>query len=479
MNYFDLWNRFDEVRVFWTENKKTLEDLSIFIKDKAELDRYYSKGLEKISKLPLLDRTFGTASPIFDSLKKFFSSISEILFHHSNYLLDDVYTKLKKIITLHDLSIQDLKHLGKKSILDHEKFLKKHQKARDKYWQACIDSESSNKGHTKAAQQEESLQKSYMSAINQLNSFNTQFKENMKRVLNTYQSQNLEKMQTMRQVLQAFVAGEASNVYSMKMHLDNLPIAIDVFNPDVDQRMFIDLAFTGAQIEDQSFVSSAQSLGQSHVLSHASVKRDQDLLDIIDKCWNGKELNNDDKEHFRERINKDTGKKKLIILLNEKRKNGEFNIHKDTFKDLGEIFLMALDSFTGIEHLNMAKQCIILSQTFFMIKDPIQGGNSEKVYLQTLIVGHDLWKKEEYWENMVENAVEDALKSLNEFGDEYDRLNGDTKRQSVIVSAIISYVHMMISFNVERERVVSVLMKTKENHKITDLDVTDLVGLIS
>ncbi|OMJ85122.1 hypothetical protein SteCoe_13654 [Stentor coeruleus] len=479
MSYFDLWDRFDEVCAFWTENKRTLEDLSVFIKEKAELDRYYSKGLEKISKLPLFDRAFGTVSPIFDILKKFYSSSTETLFNHSSYLLDEIYVKLKKIITSHDLTIQDLKLLGKKSILDREKFIKKHLKARDKYWQACTDSEQSNKYHTKAAQQEEILQKSYMSAINKLNSFNIQFKDNMKRILNTYQNQNLEKMQTMRQVMQAFVAGEASNIYSMKMYIDNLPIAIDVFNPDVDQRMFIDLVFTGAQIEDQSFVSSAQSLSQPHFISHASIKRDQDLINIINKCWNGEALTNEDKEHFSERINKDNGKKKLIILLNEKRKNGEFTIHKDTFKDLGEIFSMALDTFTGIEHLNMAKQCIILSQTFFMVKENLQEGTSEKIYLQTLIIGHDLWKKEDYWENMVKNAVEDALNSLNEFGDEYDKQNKDTKRNSVIISAIVSYVHMMISFNVDKERVVLVLMKVKDRYKITDLDVSDLIGLVS
>ncbi|OMJ84995.1 hypothetical protein SteCoe_13766 [Stentor coeruleus] len=482
MNYLGLWDRFTDVRYFWSENKEVLEDFSNFIKDKAELDRNYGKGLEKLGKLPMFEKVFGTSAPTFQGLKTFYIESSEHLINQSNYLIDDVYTKLRKLLTSHDAYNQEFKHLGKKMVLEREKLVKNHLKCRSKYWKTCKENElAAGKLNSKASQQEENSHKSYMVAISQLNSFNMIFQENMKRVLQVYQDQNLEKMHTLRQVIQAFVAGEASNIYSMKMHLDNLSLALDTFNPDTDQKMFIDSTFTGNKIEEQSFISYAQSLNRNSIDLN-SIKPDERLLNIINNCWSGTILTNEDKEYFHECLVRENGKKKLITLLNEKRKNGEFKIHVNTFKDLGELFNMALNCLYDIEHLGMAKQCIILSQTFFMVKEPQNPGTTqEKIYLQTLIVDHQLWKKEDYWEYMVENAVESALDSLNEFGDEYDKQNHHMKKKSVIISAIVSYVHMMASFNVEKNRVASVLQRTKDKYKISDdeLSVSDLLSFIN
>ena len=62
---------------------------------------------------------------------------------------------------------------------------------------------------------------------------------------------------------------------------------------------------------------------------------------------------------------------------------------------------------------------------------------------------------------MVENAITSSLDSLNEFGDVID-INEDLeiRKKSVISSAVISYAHIMNSFNVDKFRILKILKKS-------------------
>ena len=133
MSYQCLWDSFGEVRDFWTENRKLLDDFSNFLKEKAELDRYYGKGLEKLGKLPLFDRAFGTASPIFQGFRTFYLESASNFLYHADYLQDDLCTQLKKIISAQDAAIHEHKISGKRLVFEREKFVKNHIKCRNKY----------------------------------------------------------------------------------------------------------------------------------------------------------------------------------------------------------------------------------------------------------------------------------------------------------------------------------------------------------
>ena len=472
MSYLDLWDKFTDVRGFWAENRKTIDEFSMFLKEKAELDRFYGKGLEKLGKLPLFDRSFGTISPAFQGLRTFYSESSGQLLYHADYLQNELFTKLKRIVLLQDANIHEYKQQGKRLVMEREKLVKNHLKCRNKYWKICKENESlTQKSNARPAQLEDGYNKAYMVAINQLNSFNPIFQDGMKRILLEYQSQNSEKLLELRAVFQKFVASEASNVYSMKMHLDNLPVAIDTFNPDVDQRMFVGSTFTGKLIEDESFLSYSHGVSEKNNIESVDSNDEETFEAIVNSCWIGNPLGFEDKKYFSEVISKDIAKRKFIMILNNKRKNGEFRVPKNTFADLGALFNLALDSFTEIEHLSVAKQCIILSQTFYTSSENPEEDvqKAEKTYLQSLIFDHPLWKKEDYWEYMVENAVQCSLKSLTEFDDELDTNDDlEIRKKSVISSAVISYAHIMSSFKIDKNRVISILEKTKAKHNLSD-----------
>jgi hypothetical protein len=462
MDYKDLWDRFLDVKDYWSENRKLLEEFCNILKEKADLDKTYGKGLEKISKNSLFDRSFGTSSPFFQGMKNFYMETSQNFISTADQLQNDVIQKLKKLISSHDSSIQDFKSQGKKLVIEREKLIKSHLKSRSKYWKICKENESVSKTNTKAIQIEENCNKAYMSAISQLNSFNSVFLEGISKVLTLYQEQNIEKLQFLKQSLQLIVTNEAGIIYSMRMLIDHLPFTLETFSPETDQKMFISSTYTGRQLELESFISYSQSM------TTESGTSDNELSKIINNCWEGIKLTEESTKYYDSVIGQDEGKKRFILLLNDKRKNAQFKLPWSTFKDLGHLFNRALNTFYELEYLSLAKQCIILSQTFFTLNEE----TGEKVFLQTQVNNHKLWQKEDYWEYMVDNAVDSALDSLNEFADGIeDAENDELKKKSVIGSAIISYTHMMASFGVDKEKIMVILVKSKEKYLLSDFEL--------
>ena len=176
MSYTDLWDKFTEIREFWTENRKVLEEFSLFLKEKSEIDRAYSKGLEKIAKMPIFDK-FGTFSAVFQGLKTFYQESYDHLQYHANFIQEDLYTKLKKLVSLHDSSIHEYKAMGKKLIMEREKLEKSHLKSRGKYWKICEANEYfTSKNQLKSLHNEENYIKSYTQAVSHINSNNSTYK---------------------------------------------------------------------------------------------------------------------------------------------------------------------------------------------------------------------------------------------------------------------------------------------------------------
>ena len=120
---------------------------------------------------------------------------------------------------------------------------------------------------------------------------------------------------------------------------------------------------------------------------------------------------------------------------------------------------------------NEVKCIFFMKQIFFENRK-----NDEKIFLQTMVVNHKLWTKEDYWEFMVFNAVDCALDNLNEFGNE-DAEELEEKKKSVIASTFVSYSHMMDSFCVDKEKIFSILQRGREKYGLSqsELPVEEII----
>ena len=130
------------------------------------------------------------------------------------------------------------------------------------------------------------------------------------------------------------------------------------------------------------------------------------------------------------------------------------------FAGLGELFNHVLDSLNAEKNFAVARQCIILSQTFF---------TKDKQYVQSLIISHPLWNSNQFWKDIIEDSIINEINALieceNDISD-YDILEGRNK--SVIIAALVSYIDIMVSFNKDKKLIIDIAESCKQKYTITD-----------
>ena len=100
--------------------------------------------------------------------------------------------------------------------------------------------------------------------------------------------------------------------------------------------------------------------------------------------------------------NKDTHNY-FLILLSKLRTNNRFEQNTDIIDLLGKILLNILDVAEKNKNYDNAKNCIILSQTFFCEK------NKEKYYLFEKIRNHKWIKSNDFWFNFIDRMIDPEI----------------------------------------------------------------------
>ena len=94
------------------------------------------------------------------------------------------------------------------------------------------------------------------------------------------------------------------------------------------------------------------------------------------------------------------------MILNNYRSAGKYEISKKVFDIIINIFIKAFEYLTKNENRQFATLLIILSQTFYYID------NGEKRFLQKDIKKLDIFKKAEFWSNLIQGTIEDELEKV-------------------------------------------------------------------
>ena len=268
-----------------------------------------------------------------------------------------------------------------------------------------------------------------------------------------------------KSVLQNIISSEASYIYVMKMHIDKLVKAVDVIDFSNEKQITEHLIDKGLEIADEVFISSKQDIVINYSNKQSILELEPQIVDsqvkkILNKCWDGLKIEHFELEYFIKHIGTIEGKRAFILLLNEKRKLGEFTLPIEGFAGLGELFNHVLDSLNAEKNFAVARQCIILSQTFF---------TKDKQYVQSLIISHPLWNSNQFWKDIIEDSIINEINALieceNDISD-YDILEGRNK--SVIIAALVSYIDIMVSFNKDKKLIIDIAESCKQKYTITD-----------
>lgn len=164
----------------------------------------------------------------------------------------------------------------------------------------------------------------------------------------------------------------------------------------------------------------------------------------------------------------------FLQKLNDLRNHGEFMWPKDNYKEVGRVMIIILNEITKDVEIPTAKNVVILSQTFYCKE------NNKKVYLQSFIQDHVLFKQKDFWENMLLKSIENEMNdytmtnkkqkiSIRETEEE-----NKMKLSNIVFSQVIPFTDNMVGFNIPKEEIKSVLDFVFSKHQI-DINHKELI----
>ena len=130
---------------------------------------------------------------------------------------------------------------------------------------------------------------------------------------------------------------------------------------------------------------------------------------------------------------------------------------------LSEILLIILDNAQKKKDYNSAKNCIILSQTFYY-NDKSKEGN--KVYILEYIKKHVWLKSMEFWKDFALIMILREFKKLEDMNDNMKINIGKNKNipenfeikiGEVLFSQLLPYVGNMSEFNLEKKYIIKII----------------------
>lgn len=135
------------------------------------------------------------------------------------------------------------------------------------------------------------------------------------------------------------------------------------------------------------------------------------LLSIDSKNHKDKNIiiSDDDKKYLFSIIDKDENNMIFLKRLNKIRSYGIFEFDKLQFDDIVEILFKILNITQKNKDISSFKLCLILSQTYFYLKE------GKKIYLQSVIKYHDIFKSEEIWKASILLLIKEANERFKNF----------------------------------------------------------------
>ena len=151
----------------------------------------------------------------------------------------------------------------------------------------------------------------------------------------------------------------------------------------------------------------------------------------------------------------------FIQKLNEFRNHGVFIIPNENYIIIGEIINSILNRIMNDSDYYSAKNCLILSQTFYKKKD------DQKIFLQEEIKNNPLFKNKLFWDDFILYSIQVGI--TESISSNLNYMNGDIKQYNNIVFAqLIPLADNMIEFGLDKEVIKELINPKIEYYKLSE-----------
>jgi hypothetical protein len=176
--------------------------------------------------------------------------------------------------------------------------------------------------------------------------------------------------------------------------------------------------------------------------------------------------------------------KTAYIVLSQLRTNNRFQQSKSLITLLGKAFNILLDEAEKIKSYDNARNCIILSQTYYYNDD-----NKKKIYLFEFIKHHKWVTSANFWRNFIENSIKSEFERFEtNYSDEIidiEKNKNISKRvkeklSEIIFSQLLPFTNNMVDFEMDKRIIVKIVDEFLEKYSyVSEKSIDAIFGLIS
>ena len=188
------------------------------------------------------------------------------------------------------------------------------------------------------------------------------------------------------------------------------------------------------------------------------------MRDLINKFFDlNRNTDIEDRKQLLEYVKDERTHELFLIILSKLRANNRFCREKPLIELLSDIIIIILDAAKKKNDFTSAKNCIILSQTFYYNDE---SKPNKKVYILEYIKKHHWLQSMEFWKDFILSMILNEFKKLDEMNTD-DKINISKNKNipenvkpkigEVLFSQLLPYVGNMTEINVEKKYIIKII----------------------
>ena len=197
------------------------------------------------------------------------------------------------------------------------------------------------------------------------------------------------------------------------------------------------------------------------------------LCSKIFKIGPGVEFKQEDKNELISFLKEKQYKSYFLVTLSKQRTKGRYQRTETLLNDLSELINYILDDAEREKDFEGAKNCIILSQTFYFEK--VKGKKKKKKYLFDYIKNNKWIQSLEFWQGLTDYMIQSEIHKNDEINKKNNYIENSeqikSRMSNIAFSQVLSYSNTMVELKFKKEdifKLVDVFVKKYEIEKATE-----------
>ena len=239
----------------------------------------------------------------------------------------------------------------------------------------------------------------------------------------------------------------------------------DKCNDNKDYKVVNEVVKTMKKYSDKLFMDYDEQLEE----------KKNKMRDLVHKYFdNNKTTGLDDKKKLLEYVKDERTHELFLIILSKLRTNNRFCREKPLIELLSDILIMILDNAQKTNNYFAAKNCIILSQTFYYNDETKP---NKKVYILEYIKKHPWLKSIEFWRDFILTMILLEFQKLENMNTE-EKINISKKINisekvknkigEVLFSQLLPYIGNMNEFEIDKKYIIKLIDDINERYNYMD-----------